>query len=88
MVKKTRKVLLVEDNPGDSNYVINQLKKCHICNYDVVNVDTLNGALEKMSNDYFDVILLDLSLPDSTEDLETVSKINPFGSSRITLTEE
>ncbi|MHC5724326.1 MAG: PAS domain-containing hybrid sensor histidine kinase/response regulator [Nostoc sp.] len=64
------KVLLVEDNPGDVFLLQELLKEVTTVVVDLIPVERLNEALNYLANEIFDVILLDLLLPDS-QGLET-----------------
>src|SRR5918911_2772371 len=64
-------VLLVEDNPGDARLVEIMLSKARPGDFEVTNVARLGEAIERLDDSMFDVILLDLSLPDS-DSMETV----------------
>jgi PAS domain S-box-containing protein len=55
-------VLVVEDNPTQSTLLRLHLQKL---SFDVECVGTLAGALERLTSPGIDVVLLDLSLPDS-----------------------
>ena len=59
------RVLLVEDNPLDARTVIRALASSTDVDYDVVHVGDLHSALDRVADEVFDCILLDLSLPDS-----------------------
>ncbi|MBH8565365.1 response regulator [Nostoc sp. CENA67] len=59
------KVLLVEDNPGDVFLLQEFLKEVTTARVELQPVERLSEALECLVNDSFDVMLLDLSLPDS-----------------------
>ncbi len=67
MEKKTSKVLLVEDNPGDIRLVRELLAEADtsLLNIDLKCADSLSAALEYLSREEIDLVLLDLSLPDS-----------------------
>ncbi len=65
MEKKT-KILLIEDNPGDVYLVEENLEEFANFFYEFKNVGTLNEALTVLKKQPFDVILLDLELPDSS----------------------
>ena len=68
------RILVVEDNPGDARLVEILLSEAHSSDgFDVVHTQRLDEALQLLSGQTFDVILLDLSLPDSSG-LETVSR--------------
>lgn len=61
------KVLLVEDNPGDMVLLKGVLLRATPqAEYLLSHEPTLRGALERLRQEPFDVVLLDLSLPDST----------------------
>jgi len=64
MEKKT-KILLIEDNPGDVYLIEENLEEFANFFYEFKNVGTLNEALTVLKKQPFDVILLDLELPDS-----------------------
>src|SRR5258708_9245351 len=59
------RVLLVEDNPGDVRLFLELLRETGAGHVKVEHVDRLSTALERLSNQSFDVVLLDLSLPDA-----------------------
>src|SRR5271170_6627929 len=65
------RVLLVEDNPGDARLFTELLRDTGAGQWHLVQVDRLSTALERLSREPFDVMLLDLSLPDA-EGLETL----------------
>jgi signal transduction histidine kinase len=58
------KILLVEDNPGDARLVREALREVSETDFDLAHVDTLAAALAILARDRFDIVLLDLSLPD------------------------
>lgn len=64
------KVLLVEDNPGDVLLLQEFLKDVTAAMVELVPVEQLDEALSYLAHESFDVMLLDLSLPDS-QGLET-----------------
>ncbi len=59
------RVLLVEDNPGDARLVREMLAEMNTERYETVPVGRLADALQFLSEQPFDAILLDLNLPDS-----------------------
>ncbi|MEH2309266.1 hybrid sensor histidine kinase/response regulator [Nostoc sp.] len=70
MAGKNIKVLLVEDNPGDVFLLQEFLKEVTTVVVDLKPVERLSEAINYLAKEIFDVILLDLSLPDS-QGLET-----------------
>ena len=64
-MEKKIKILLIEDNPGDAYLIEEQLEEFANFLYEFINVGTLNEALNVLKEQTFDVILLDLALPDS-----------------------
>ena len=59
------RVLLVEDNPTDVMVVRDELAYAVGTGFEVTQVDRLADALARCKTSDFDVVLLDLSLPDS-----------------------
>ncbi|MEH2174046.1 hybrid sensor histidine kinase/response regulator [Nostoc sp.] len=59
------KVLLVEDNPGDVLLLQELFKEVTTVVVELMPVERLYEAVNYLTNETFDVILLDLSLPDS-----------------------
>lgn len=64
-------VLLIEDNPGDARFIEEMLKEAGGDGFTVECATRLSDGLEKLSSNPADVVLLDLSLPDS-RGLETL----------------
>lgn len=73
-------VLLLEDNPEDRTSVIRHLKKnrrIEVCSkyvFEVVAVDSMKAARDVTTDRKFDIVLLDLSLPDA-EGLDGIVEI-------------
>lgn len=67
------KMLLVEDNLGDARLLRESLKELHEQDFEIVHVERLADGLSLLNNQEFEVVLLDLSLPDSTG-LDTVKR--------------
>jgi two-component system, cell cycle response regulator len=63
--EKKYSVLLIEDDPGDARLVAEVLKQAGNIHFSLERADTLADGLAKLSAQPFDVVLLDLSLPDS-----------------------
>ena len=64
-ISKIIKVLLIEDNPADTLLVRKFLRKITTDKFELVEAEFLREGLTYLRDDNFDVILLDLSLPDS-----------------------
>ena len=73
-MEKNIKILLIEDNPGDAYLIKEQLGEFANFSYEFKNAGTLNEALSVLKEQTFDVILLDLGLPDS-DGIRTFLKI-------------
>ena len=59
------RILLVEDNPGDAGLIEEILSKDDAKGFSIHCATRLNAALAQVKAEAFDVILLDLGLPDS-----------------------
>ena len=68
------RILLVEDNPVDRMFVTQSLRQVEGFDYELVLCESLAEALEQLVASPFDVILLDLWLPDC-EGLETCQRV-------------
>ena len=60
------KLLLVEDNPADVEFLAASLRRQQASDVEMVNVQSLGGATERLASEKFDVVLLDLHLPDAS----------------------
>jgi signal transduction histidine kinase len=58
-------VLLVEDNPGDARLARELLGEVESFEFELVHVERMADAINALNGTKFDVVLLDLSLPDS-----------------------
>lgn len=65
MVRKPITVLLIEDDPGDAFLIQRYLSNKQHVQYVVTHVDRLSKGLACLQQGGFDVVLLDLGLPDS-----------------------
>jgi two-component system, NarL family, sensor histidine kinase UhpB len=65
MSGKCIKVLLIEDNPGDALFIREMLKEVKVTKFKVKHAEKLSEGLKYLHDDVFDIILLDLALPDS-----------------------
>lgn len=77
--KKWVKILLIEDNPLDRKIIHEYLSTNTLERYEVIEADRLSTGLELISENNFDLILLDLFLPDARnlEALEKIIDYNP-----------
>ncbi|MCU0532784.1 MAG: PAS domain S-box protein [Hydrococcus sp. Prado102] len=69
------KILLVEDNPGDVLLLKEFLRDANSTQFELTPVECLKEALQFLEEQSFDIVLLDLSLPDS-QGLETFVEID------------
>lgn len=69
------KILMVEDNPRDARLIIEMLKESDELDFDVSHVVRLDEGLKYLVTKEFDVIFLDLCLPDS-KGIETFNVMN------------
>jgi DNA-binding NarL/FixJ family response regulator len=76
MTNETIHVLLVEDNPGDIRRIRSLLAETPSVHFAWEHVEQLSVATEILRNEPFDLVLLDLSLPDS-QGLDTFSRLYP-----------
>lgn len=74
MTRKTRKILLIEDNPGDVRLLQDMVVGENFKDYVMEDVGNLEAGLALLASDPFDVVLLDLTLPDS-DGIETVQDV-------------
>src|ERR1700676_137285 len=65
------RVLLVEDNPADARYLREEIADVGAGSVKLTHVQRLDEALQKLGSEDFDVVLLDLTLPDA-EGLDTL----------------
>ncbi|MCH8349810.1 MAG: response regulator [Chloroflexi bacterium] len=65
MIETLLKILLVEDDPADARLIHRTLLQSDRVRFDLTHVLRLSDALGRLRDETFDVILLDLGLPDS-----------------------
>jgi PAS domain S-box-containing protein len=65
MAERHVKVLLIEDNPGDTRLIREMLAEAKDVAFQLESADCLSTGLEQLAKAEVDLILLDLSLPDS-----------------------
>lgn len=68
------KILLVEDDLVDADLLVNLLELVPSIQFDMIHVKRLQEAIARLGGEPFDVVLLDLSLPDS-QGVDTVKKM-------------
>jgi len=69
------KILLIEDNPGDARLIQEMLSEIKDAKFNFSCVDRLSKGLEFLTKGDIDIVLLDLSLPDS-QGLDTFLKLH------------
>jgi two-component system cell cycle sensor histidine kinase/response regulator CckA len=67
------RALLVEDNPGDARLFLELVRETGVGYLKLEHVDRLDKALSRLSSEHFDVVLLDLSLPDE-QGIDTLTR--------------
>jgi PAS domain S-box-containing protein len=75
MAKSEIKVLLVEDSPSDAKLIKHELAEDHGYRFEVIWVCRVDEAIAELTRQQFDVVLLDLTLPDS-DGLATFTRIH------------
>jgi PAS domain S-box-containing protein len=73
MTHSHTRILLIEDNPGDARLIQELLSEVKTASFEIELAGRLSEGLEALSATTFDVVLLDLSLPDSSG-LDTLVK--------------
>ena len=68
------KILLVEDNPGDTRLIQEMLREAENVQFDLVHAESLAETFKCLSEDTFDLVLLDLGLPDS-QGIDTFNRV-------------
>lgn len=71
------KLLLLEDNPADADFLQELLSEADGQTWTIVHVEYLHAALSQIQQQPFDLVLSDLSLPDA-QGLDTVAQIHAF----------
>jgi len=76
MSQTPTKILLVEDNPADARLLLEMLAEVgsHASGIELVEVPRLAAAIQRLQDANFDLVLLDLSLPDS-QGVATVDRV-------------
>lgn len=76
--KEKLKILVVEDAPGDVFLIRFYLEELDPEYYEIYDIDNLNEAHKMISREAFDIILLDMNLPDSEGMLTLTTTIEKF----------
>ncbi len=77
MSTEATRVLLVEDDPDDVVLVRAALREATASTFDLIVAADASDATTHLRSDQFDVVLIDLSLPDAAG-LESLSRIGPL----------
>jgi DNA-binding NtrC family response regulator len=79
MDRRSIKLLLVEDNPGDARLIEESIAESQLANFRLLRAGDLAGAAEQLGREDCDAVLLDLSLPGSQglDTLLEMQKIAP-----------
>jgi len=78
-------ILIIEDNPQDIRLIREYLDEAHQFTYQLHTAGTLKESCELIDKNVFDIILLDLSLPDSTGYRTFTSILGRCGSTPLVL---
>ena len=73
-ISEHRRILLVEDNPGDARLIQMALDEAGTGEFALTHAARMDQALALLSSESFDGVLLDLSLPDSSG-TETLTRV-------------
>jgi len=74
MDSSLKHIMIVEDNPGDVHLLVEMLNEHSRNQYATKHAERISHALQLLTEMEFDVLLLDLSLPD-TSGLDAVRKV-------------
>ncbi|MGZ7107816.1 MAG: response regulator [Methanobacterium sp.] len=77
MLNKFVKILLIEDNPADARLIGEMFKDISKPKYDIIHAQNLQEGLKYLKSNDIDILILDLSLPDSNG-LETFEKAHKY----------
>ena len=69
-----KKVLLVEDNPGDARLLREALREVTPAPFELIHAERFHRGIESLKGEHFAAVLLDLSLPDA-KGVDTVARM-------------
>lgn len=72
-----KKILIVEDNPGDQLILSELLQMSTVAIVDMIYCSRLEDAILQLKENQIDIVLLDLTLPDSNG-METFLSVKPY----------
>jgi len=80
MTNNLIQVLLIDDDPDDVLLILEFLAEAGAANIKMANTDRLSNGLKRIAEQEFDVILIDLNLPDSRglETLKAITEAKPM----------
>ena len=81
MSEEKIKVLLIEDNPADARLLKEAFDRVYSPLFEITHVDSLNAGLQHLAWDDFNVVFLDLSLPDASG-METLLQVQAVAPNR------
>ncbi|HEX5691813.1 MAG TPA: response regulator, partial [Roseiflexaceae bacterium] len=73
-IGQSYRILLVEDNPGDADLVVERFADLPGYQFDMLHVTRLQQATEALRRETVDAVILDLNLPDS-RGLDTLRRL-------------
>ncbi len=82
MVEEKLKILLLEDSKIQAMFILKLLEEAGNNNFETTHVITLAASLKAIKDHDFDIILLDLNVPDS-ESLNTLHTVRPVASDSV-----
>ena len=79
MENKEIHVLLIEDNPGDARLIREMLAESKLQLFSLEHSGSLSDGLDSLSKNTYDVVLLDIGLPDSSglDSVHEIKKVAP-----------
>ena len=80
MTNTPMRILMIEDNPGDARLLLEYLSEAGTDRFVIFQADRLAGGLVYLSQPGIDVVLLDLTLPDS-HGVETLNRVQAHAAS-------